>query len=135
MVYIFRAPGSRETWLPPRPRPGDEDIVRLILGPYGTRDQDAEPDPGAVFMLASSLLRSGPARVRSGDPIYPVAVDFDDPVEGVVCALLETQDHLTCDRLSSLGRIEASEVVATLRRLLAAGVVVQAPPGIAMPTH
>jgi carbamoyltransferase len=43
MVYIFRAPGSRETWLPPRPRPGDEDIVRLILRSAGVslRDIDA----------------------------------------------------------------------------------------------
>jgi glycosyltransferase involved in cell wall biosynthesis len=132
-IRIDVPPGTLPTSLPPRPCPRDEDIVRSILGPYGTRDQDAEPDPGAVFMLASSLLRTGPATVKSGDPIYPVAVDLDNRVEAVVCALLETEDHLTADRLSSLGRIEHSEVVATLRRLLAAGVVVQAPPAI--PTH
>ncbi|HEV2374541.1 MAG TPA: glycosyltransferase family 4 protein [Streptosporangiaceae bacterium] len=132
-VRIDASPGVLPRPLPPA-RPCDNDIIRAVLRPYGTRDQDIEPDPGSVFMFASVLLRSGPGEVRSADPAYPVSLDLG-PAEAAVCALLQARGHLTYEHLTTAAGLPPGEVAAALRCLLAAGVVLQSPGGTTRHQH
>jgi hypothetical protein len=120
-VRVEGAPGLLPMPLPRNQRPADEAIVGEILNAYGTRDTDAEPRAHAVFMLAPAL----PAGLTSADPVYPVTIDPGSPVEAAVCAELETADHLTYEQLIATVDAGPREVISALRRMLAAGVVVQ----------
>jgi hypothetical protein len=124
-VRIETAPGLLPKPMPLNQRPADEPIVREILLPYGTRDSADEPDPRAVFMLASALVRSGPDQVTSRDPVYPVTFDFGSRAEAAVCAALETLGRLASEQLVALVGADPGEVLTALRRMLAAGIVVQ----------
>jgi glycosyltransferase involved in cell wall biosynthesis len=125
-------PGPLPARMQPPEGPEDTAIVRQILRPYGTCDQDNEPDPRAVFMLASVLLRTNLARVTSGDPIYPVTLDLEHPAEAALYAVLEARGYVTYEHLITLAQAGPGEAAAALGRLLAAGVVVQSRDGAEM---
>ncbi|WP_250562772.1 glycosyltransferase family 4 protein [Sphaerisporangium fuscum] len=118
--------GSRSFPLPLPPAALDE-RARAIIRPYATRTQDLEPDPGAVVLLASPLIRCDGRAVTSADPAYPIDGRLAGPADLLVCRVLAAEGPVGVRDLlaSAAGTATRQEVLDALRRLLAAGVVLQ----------
>lgn len=129
MEQLYSVPINVPPGVAPAPMslrtPEGKEIGRELLRPYGTRDQDLNPDPSSVFVLAPAVVGADSPGVTSVDPIYPLTFHPGSPVEAEVCSLFAERTYLTCTDLVRSTGVDAQQIVAALRRLLEAGAIVQ----------
>lgn len=107
-------------------------IMHELLRYYATRSQTATLSTGAIYFLATELISLHGTRVRSKDPRYAIESMPTNRADRAILGLIGSLGFCNYPTLRHklTGHVDPNSISASLRRLLRAGVILNAIPAV-----